>query len=271
MAGEILDADLVDSFGERIVPTVNTAVQGLIVQIRWGFRKVKFKFVAVGGRLALNPAIKDIYLFDASRSAGARFVNLLDENKNLINANVTTGTGTVLDTLKTADFIYVRTNARHGGLRFEMIAANDAASIITAAYSKTDNTFAATAISDGTDVAGDTLKQDGNIVIDTVPTDWERKTLQQLGIVDVDAPAQAGHWFRLDVSADLDSDFEVDVIAPLHSDFGEGITSGHAGFYDKDTEYSLDLSKSQVGALEIGMQTGAAGVGELTWYDYSPR
>ena len=272
MTSPVIDADIVDLFGDAVAGAVSAAaadVRGTVIPLRKGFRKLKFQFITTAGRLAVGPSIKDAFFYDASATQGQRWKDLLDENNAILYADPTTGTGVILDSWGGPDFMYIRTNDKFGGLRLEFNALNLEASVMTAAYSKSDNTLAATAITDGTiQPAGDTMGQDGEVIIDTVPTDWTQNTLQRLsatGADDADAPGSKGYWFRLDVSNSLSANFEVDLMSAMTENFGEGVTAGRSGYFNVTTEYSIDLSDGQVGNIEVGVQTGAAQTMHLTW------
>ena len=278
MTSPVIDADIVDLFGDAVATAVSAAAadaRGTVIPIRKGFRKLKFQFIDTAGRLAVGPAIKDVFFYDASAALGVRWKNLLDENKAILFADPTTGTGTVLDSWAVADFFYIRANDKFGGVRLEFASANDNVSTLTAAYSKSDQTFAATAITDGTLSVADTMKvETGEIIIDTVPADWHQTTLPLInstGAAEPDVPGQKGYWFRLDVSGVLDSDFEIDYISVMTEDFGEGVTAGRSGYFNVTTEYSIDLSDGQVGNIEVGVQTSTAKTMHLTWLRYGQR
>ena len=114
-----------------------------------------------------------------------------------------------LDTLANGDFLLVGSHLPFRGVDVDMTAnVNGTASVLTAKYRKTDDTWATLSATDGTAAAGATFGQDGQVTW-TVPTDWAKKTLREinspapaLSLPNIDEPL---YWTRWEVSAALDA------------------------------------------------------------------
>lgn len=268
----ITDAPISDFFGEQLgIPAENATKT--VFALRHGFSEILFH-VDAAARLHLTPAITEIFHFDASASAGSRWVSLLgsqgNEFNSLINRSVTGGTGTQLDSLAVADFIYIGTTRRHGGIDLQMTASvNGTNSVLTAAYGA-DTSFTADAITDGTISGSATMAQDGNITIDSVPTQslWRRRTLSALGLTDDgDLPAAKLYWWRLDVSVELDSDTEwEEVICFHHTNAADVAEAGGSMYVKSGVEYTIDIDRNLVGGLEFSEDAAVGSkLVNLTW------
>lgn len=130
-------------------------------------------------------------------------------------------TEVVLDALDTAanlDFLYIGSHLPFRGVSVDMSAdageVNGNASVLTVKYRTTGGAWTAVSgLSDGTAAAGATFAQDG-LVSWTVPTDWDRKSLRDIG----SAPAGIPHhdlplyWSRWEVSLALDASVRADAM-----------------------------------------------------------
>jgi hypothetical protein len=114
-----------------------------------------------------------------------------------------------LDTAANGDYWYLASHAKFAGATLDIDATNDTASVMSGYYWN-GTAWADITITDGTDVAGDCLKQDGNITW-TVPSAWEEKTLN--GIPNL-------YIVRFQVTVALDASVTIDSI---------GLLSGVAG------------------------------------------
>lgn len=103
-----------------------------------------------------------------------------------------------LSTLANFDAVFVCCPVQADTLGITIGNTNDNASVMSLHYRKNDSTWASKAISDGTDVAGDTLKQSGSITW-TPPTDEVPHYMFGL----------SGFWYRLTFSAALDASVTV--------------------------------------------------------------
>jgi len=112
-----------------------------------------------------------------------------------------TSTVAVLDSLSTWanwDAVFVCTSVPADALGIVLANGNDNASVLSLYYRKNDNTWADASATDGTDVGGDCLKQDGNITW-TQPSD--EIPMMMFGTV--------GFWYQIRVSAALDAEVEI--------------------------------------------------------------
>ncbi|KKL80487.1 hypothetical protein LCGC14_2004260, partial [marine sediment metagenome] len=115
------------------------------------------------------------------------------------------------DTSKTADFSSLGTDTDNAimvglpvpikSLTFDLVTFNDNAITMTISYRKNDNTWADTSNSDGTDVGGDTLKQDGTCAW-TMPSDE----------IPFYAYGQSLYWYRITFSGALDASVSCNTI-----------------------------------------------------------
>ena len=117
----------------------------------------------------------------------------------------------VSDTSKVADFSNVGTDTDNAimigvpipikSLTFDLVNLNDNAAIMTISYWKNDSTWADTSNSDGTDVGGDTFKQDGTCAW-TMPSDE----------MPLYAYGRSMFWYRITFNAALDATVSCDTI-----------------------------------------------------------
>lgn len=214
-------------------------------------------------RLSLCPAIKDVNFYDASASLGSRFVKNGSNSSlknDLTDKASGTGTGTVLDSMQTDDFLYVCLSDVVGGVHFTIKSANGTSSTIQATYWD-GSAWAALTEADNTDSGGATLAVTGSITF-TAPTDWVRAILggangilrddnslrADVGpVIDVryEDPSMAeGHWIRFAVGTALDSDTEVEELMSVNR-------GDSRGRFRSDTEISLSVDRRFVGNFEI--------------------
>lgn len=263
MATAVVDQGIRDFYGENLTVPINTG-DPTAFAIRIGFKELLVR-PAAKARLQFAPAIRQLWFYDASQPAASRWVNLLGGNRSLINRHASGGTGTNLDSMTSSDFIYIGTSDRAGGYRMEISGSPNAnASVMALSYSRSDDTWASQAITDGTILTGFTLGQTGIVKLNAVPTDWEPESLQTLiPTIEAGAPTDTLHWVRLSVSATLDADTEVDKMIPHHQD-GLGAGNNQKGLYiQATTEYTIDIH-DRVGAVEL-VSDGAATNADVTW------
>jgi hypothetical protein len=158
---------------------------------------------AVVAKIALNPWLSIVKTTDAL----AAVANATDYSNQAQDGS--TSTDVTLSSLGTAaqlDFLYVGSHLPFRGAMIDIDAANATASVITVKYRKSDNTWTDITATDGTDSAGASMGQDGNVTW-TVPTDWIRARLGETQTVGNGVP-YAGHelyWTRWEFSGGLDS------------------------------------------------------------------
>lgn len=269
MATDILGAGLNDTFGEQItIPSSGAAKE--VYALRFGFGAVNLT-CSTSFRMAFPPKIDELWFYDASAAEGSQWINLIGDagagNNALINRTTTGATGTVLDSWATADFLYIGTRRRHGGFFWNMTASvNGTNSVLTMAYSKSDNTFASQAITDGTITGSATMAKDGNVTLDAIPSDWEEALLSKIltGAALTGAPPKQTHWVRFDVDTELDSDTEIEELVAFHEDPATGTSSGAPGFFNANEEYDFRIG-SEVGGFEIANQAAASATLTVSW------
>ncbi len=151
-------------------------------------------------RLHINPAIRAILFYDNSRTGSAKWINLRTNGRDLTD-RTTIGSGTVLDTITTADRLLICFSDIVGGFHVDMTASfNTTANRIMqctypvlaawTALTKTDGTVVSTA---------DSLGKDGAVTF-TAPTDWAHNKFnggshlygRDLAIDDVDTGIDIG-------------------------------------------------------------------------------
>lgn len=253
MATETQAQPVEDTFFEELTLVENDATKDVIAW-REGFDEVQL-FSTVAFRVALVARVEEIFFYDASAAAGSRFKNLLNENRALVNRQFTGGTGTTLDSWATADFLYIATTKQHLGFDWQMTASVHAGddSTLTMAYSKSDATFANTAITDDTKVGSKTMGKDGNVDINTLPTDWTKQNLGDILADEFDNPVPVSkklYWVRFDVSAALDSDVEIEALIPYHHTTNTSTSAGAAFKGQASVTYSFRKGKT-VGGLQL--------------------
>lgn len=112
-----------------------------------------------------------------------------------------------LDTLANGDFLLIGATVPFRGVRVVINAANNTASVLTVHYRKTDDTWADSSATDGTDSpAGTTMGVTGNVTW-TVPTDWKQTKLSAIYTTVPNFAFRdfSMYWTRWSVSVALDS------------------------------------------------------------------
>jgi hypothetical protein len=117
-----------------------------------------------------------------------------------------TSTVVVLDSIDTYannECLFVCTPVPATGIKFTISATNDTASVASMYYRKSDDTWTQLTNgthgwTDGTDVAGDTLKQTGTMAWTTQPTDE----------IPMYMYGRVGYWYQFRFSVQLDSEVE---------------------------------------------------------------
>lgn len=261
MATATHDAPIKRVYGETIAIPGSASAKTVVLR-RHGWNELIF-YGDRAFRLNFGPVIREIWFYNASAAAGSRWETLT--GNFLTDRHVDGNTATTLDAMTASDYLYVCTEDEHGGLYVDMnsTSVNDQASVLTMAYGKSDATWAAQAITDGTiSPAGTTLGQDGLITLDAIPTDWLPQTLGDLGITDADRPGKKGYWVRFDVSDTLGTDTDIAQLAAL-SPIATGGTDT-AGYWPANTLVTVGF-QGEVGSIEFLSQDTTAGNIYLDW------
>lgn len=112
-----------------------------------------------------------------------------------------------LPTFANGGALYVGAHIPFRGVLVDVDAANGTAAVLSGDYRKSDDTWAALTVTDGSAAAGATFGQDGAITW-TMPTDWVPASLSSaVATTGAAVPNRnAGlYWVRLKVSAALDA------------------------------------------------------------------
>lgn len=204
-------------------------------------------------RLHINPAILEIIFYDASASAGARFVKTgttASLTRDLTDRS-SVGSGTILDAATSSDRLYIRLADIIGGLHVKMTASvNTAARTLTANYW---NGSAWTDISATDDTKKETasLGKSGDITW-TAPSDWMQTHLggnvfdgsvMGMSITDKDAPGTYGFWLQLLWSGAFSADVEIQDIWTLNR-------NTNRAYFHGGIEYPISFDRRVTGAIE---------------------
>lgn len=257
----VVDQPIRELFGQQVAPltSANLTTSRRSLNVRQGFTEVLLE-PEVEVRVALCPKILGVFWYDASANVWHDLGDeILDSAK----------TGTALFTLAAADFLYIGAVRRFGGVRFDLDGSikNNNASTMTAQYSAGGNTWAAVAITNGTDSSG-TFAQDGNVTItvENMPAEnvWIPSDLRKLtGLASAPKNSHA-YWLRLITNNVLDQ-VEIEQLGSYHHDMAALLnTGGGGGIFREDTEYTIDL-RDDVGAIEFINIAAASTTMNVTW------
>jgi len=260
MAGPVYPVGATRIEGETLSLSTTLASLGLLPQVH----QLILYNPAADFRLHLNPALVGVQYYDASASSGSRFVDDGSANslvQDLSDRASGTGTGTVMDSGTTSDFLYFCFSDVVSGLRVTMKAANGTVSTLTGEYRKNDDTWASLSVTDGTRTGGNTtLGQTGSITWTEV-TDWKATSLSELltntgGTPDGNSPpgndpsGTYGYWMRLSWSVALDSDTEIQEVWSLNKNTSRA-------YFRAGQEYGVSLDRRAIGAFEAILASGS--------------
>lgn len=253
MATDVKNAPLEDTFYESLAIPANNATKTVFAW-REEFDEVQL-YSDVIFRVALVAKIEEAWFYDASKDAGSRWISLLDANRAVANRSFTGGTGATLDSWGVTDYLYIGTPKQHLGFDWQMTASVHAGddAVLTMEYSKSNGTFNATAITDGTKVGSKTMGKDGNVDINTLPTDWTKQGLGAILDDEADNPVPTPkklYWVRFDVSVELDSDVEIESLIPYHHTTAVSTNAGAAYKAQLQTTYTFRRGQT-VGGLQL--------------------
>ena len=216
-------------------------------------------------RLAINPALIDAVFYDESASAGSEYkrtgsggVELVQDLTDRTHVGAA-GTGTLLDSSTTSDFLYLCFAEPVGGIRVTIGAANGSTATVAATYRKNDDTWANLSPTDGTASGGATLAQTGSITWSAV-TDWKAAQLvgpQGIVTTESEHPTAKGFWMRLAWGGALDSDTEISDIWGLND-------ATTRGYFQSGTDYSLSFDRRVIGAIEVILASSTDTM-QITW------
>ena len=222
---------------------------------------------SVDFRLHINPAIKAIYFYEASASAGSRFTDLT----RALTDRSATGSGTTLDSRQAGDRLYVCCSDIVGGLRIDMTAStNGENSVLTLNYWDGDS-WEDTGETDLTVTSGKSLAKTGSITFSD-PGDWVSAHLgggnvdyvtgggtpiPGMLITDTDAPGVYGFWLQFTWTLIFDVDTEIANIWTLNKNTDRG-------YFRAGQEYFLRFDRRATGAIEALTAAGSDTL-QITW------
>lgn len=270
---------LTGGFSEAILTATDPASTPAPISMRHGYRELLFNGITTNDiRVGLVPAIKQVWLFDASAKNGAgSWTNLLNSKKNysLVNRGETAGNGDyILGGIAAGDFLYVGSVGKLGGHRFiqGQVNATDAGLGMAATRSNGNNfdTLALAAI--GTEsTAGIHFEQTGNVTF-TAPTTWTASALNTMVGLTSTPPDPYNqenlYWVRYSFSGAIDAATSIIGIIPMPVAEDSVSTKATESIYMiLGAEYTLPLhSPWVVGALDVQSDTDAAtATYRLTW------
>lgn len=221
--------------------------------------------------LLVKPTFHEVKLYSASQWRMALSPKLLhvlfyDTGAGTYTDYTTQATGRVstthvpLDAMPNDDYLYMGTSEPVLGYYFNMDGSNfnDNPATLDMEYSSTAVpgvlafTDVAGSDSDGTDVGGDTLKQDGVYTWGTAPgTSWVRTTLGTKN-----APLYTKcYWIRFKPSATLSATVDIVDLIPVY-------VNTNYMYMEAGVEYQFSINTAKVGAfLFLGTATQTLDVG----------
>ena len=239
MPQRVIGEPLTGGYGETLTCALSNSTI-TVFNFRLGFREILFEPLnatagAVGIRFNVNPKIKAMFTV-----AGSTYTNLIESGKLIDRGNSST---VAINSFASTSALYIVTSDVIGGLWVDVTNTNSTSSDMTITYSNALTTITgALSITDGTASGGATLAQDGRITW-TAPTDQVETTGDALGLT----VTQRGYWYKIVVSATLDSTVSLAQVATMN----KATTTTLGIFLKKAVEYNIELNDSQDGGFEI--------------------
>ena len=184
--------------------------------------------------------------------------NSVDISKEMQDGDTTDFPIDALPTAANGGYIYVGADSPFRGVAVDLGSeVNDDASVLTVNYWN-GSAWTDTSDTDGTDVGGDTMKQDGNVTW-SVPAAWTKASLSEIGDVTRSTRnPQAGaslYWTRWQFSAAMDASVDIAQIRPLNR------STTYAELAEGDSlEFSVDTYSGGVATVEALTDAGTANV-----------
>lgn len=240
MAQAVFGSPLLAVEGE----TASLTTTASYLLLKPGFHEVKL-YSASQWRLALSPSFLHVLFYDKSADTYTEYRKQATDRDN--------ATHVPLDAMAIDDFLYLGTTEAVLGYYFNMDGSNfnEVAAALDMEYCSTavasEATLAFTDVggsdSDGTDVGGDTLKQDGVYTWGTTPTPdltWKRSTLGTY-----EAPLYSKcYWIRFKPSSVLSATVDIIDLIPVY------INSDYA-YMEAGIEYQFSLNVAKVGGFVL--------------------
>jgi len=160
-----------------------------------------------------------------------------------------------ISTAANGDYLYVGSHVPFRGAHCTILAGNDNASVLTVKYWKDATTDAWADISDtdGTDSAGDSMKQSGTVSW-TVPSDWKLQSLRNIGDTTVATNTLYSSklfWTRWEWTAALDSTTTINQMVAMNASTAYAeYTEGQA------LEFRIKNKQGGIGGVESRTDAG---------------
>ena len=240
------DKPLIAEEGE----TVTLAATAKYLAFKLGFDGV-IMWCDTAWRRTLSPALVNVVLYDTGLGTYTSYRTVATDRLST--------THVPLDAMGTDDYLYLGFSEPALGCWFDIgTNVQDEAATLDVEYCSTAVGLGATIAftdvagdSDGTDVAGDTLKQDGAYVW-TLPSAWKRSTLGTHAV----PLYQKCFWIRFKPSATLDATTDINEIIPIYQ-------NANHSYMEASTSYIEQLNTTKNGG--IGVYGTAAKVLNVTW------
>jgi len=233
MSVNVWDAPIYEVCGED--QTINVAgTPSNYQQIRPGFREVKL-VCDTAWRLGLAPKLVHCLYYAAAAGTYTEYTTYATDTL--------TTTHVPLDGMLATDYLYLGTSTPVLGFYFNIgTAVQDEAATLDFEYCSTAMSATATLAftdvagdSDQTDVAGDTLKQDGEYVFTYVDAKRSRLGTYQSPLF------SKCHWYRFKPSATLTATTDILGILPIYK------SATDLAYMSAAVEYNIGLDTAQVG------------------------
>ena len=213
-------------------------------------------------RLQLVPGIKHLFFYDASAT---EYLDILKARPNFFD-RAQAENFTTPGAWATADYLYVGIVGKIGGMVVDVGATvNAVVSVLSAQYNAGKNWATMTVATDGTDVGGATLAQDGLVTV-TVPAAWSRAFLNDL-VSGAPQTSQQLYWIRFSVSVALTASVILANLTPIGeiAPGTDSVTALTGGMWQKiNVEYTMDIHPD-VGSVEIIAQAAGAATARASW------
>jgi hypothetical protein len=196
-------------------------------------------------RFLLNPYLTIFHTQDA----GATVTDLSDE----LQDGDTTSTAFTTFAITGTGYLYAGAAVPFSGVSVDLgTNKNDTASVITVKYWNDTDAWADISDTDGTDVAGDSMKQSGDVTW-TVPTIWQKTSLAEIGDTLPTSTTNYGvpmYWTRWEWSAALDT-VDIDVMQAINR------VTTYAELLEGQT-LELKLSDREIASVQALTDAGTA-------------
>ena len=216
--------------------------------------------------LTFGPPIRRVYFYDASLTEPNRYIDL---TSSLIDRNTSTGTAGALNSMQTADFIYIGCTRQFRGLAVDVTNTNSTTSTIALDYSGRAGVWTSlSSPTDGTASGGASFAQDGAITW-TVPGNWVSSSLT----LPNEQKSESLYWVRISQSAALDATVSIVELAALGNQVVnavDGSEDGYAGILIQSNNrtlapYEFYWTIGEYGSIDL-VSTAITSAANVNWY-----